>query len=103
MKQAPTSTPRAIRSLFLDYLSAIFEAVSCHLGVSFMITVGIDSGSQNTEAVILQGKTILGSAQVPSGFDAHQAAVVALEKRWQWPAYSESRFDLSQLLERGEI
>lgn len=45
-----------------------------------MITVGIDSGSQNTEAVILQGGTIRGSAQVPSSFDAHQAAVVALEK-----------------------
>ena len=44
-----------------------------------MITVGIDSGSQNTEVVVLQGKTILGSAQVPSSFDAHQAAVAALE------------------------
>jgi len=44
-----------------------------------MITVGIDSGSQNTEAVVLQGKTILGSARVPSSFDAHQAAVASLE------------------------
>jgi len=44
-----------------------------------MITVGIDSGSQNTEAVVLQGETILGSARVPSSFDAHQAAVAALE------------------------
>lgn len=44
-----------------------------------MITVGIDSGSQNTAAVILQGATILGSAQVPSSFDAHQAAVAAME------------------------
>lgn len=44
-----------------------------------MITVGIDSGSQNTEAVILQEESILGSARVPSGFDAHQAAALALE------------------------
>ena len=44
-----------------------------------MITIGIDSGSQNTEAVVLQGETILGSARAPSSFDAHQAAVVALE------------------------
>lgn len=44
-----------------------------------MITVGIDSGSQHTEAIVLREKTILGCARVPSSFDAHRAAVAALE------------------------
>lgn len=57
-----------------------------------MITVGIDSGSQNTKAVVLQGKTILGSARIPSSFDAHQAAVTALET-----ALNASRIEREQV------
>lgn len=44
-----------------------------------MISVGIDSGSQNTKAVALQAGNIIGVANLPTEFDALEAAKKVLE------------------------
>lgn len=45
-----------------------------------MITVGIDSGNQNTKAVLVRGGSIVGKAMLPTEFDAGQAAAMAYEQ-----------------------
>jgi benzoyl-CoA reductase subunit D len=45
-----------------------------------MLTVGIDSGNQNTKTAVLSNGKVIGSAVVPTEFDARQAAWSALDK-----------------------
>jgi len=44
-----------------------------------MLTVGIDSGSQNTKAVLVKDGEIIGKAKIPTGFNANETAMQAYE------------------------
>lgn len=64
-----------------------------------MITAGIDCGSQNTRAVILEDGKILAKALLPTAFDADLAAKQALEQALE--AAGKKREELDRIVITG--